>query len=309
MVGLVLVPVVVILGLGIGGVVLRSARNSAAFLVDHPIEERQQLAGSEEHDLGAQLAACGLADRTSEPVELMTADGVRLVGHAFPSSTGAAVIVVHGLRGSAATMLRHAAPLIEGGFGVLLLDLRAHGGSDGRRLTHGHQEMQDLNAAYEYLAGRPDVDAARIGLLGGSMGGSLAILAGAANPGIGAVVAESPYARFDAAAIEGFLGLGSMRSRLVFALAERMIGQAMAPIAPVDRVRDLAPRPLLLLAGGRDGIVPAEAARRIQAAAGSNAELWFEPEVGHLEFPSKVDGYGERVVAFFSTHLPASPPA
>ncbi len=303
MVGLLLVPVVVLLGLGIGGVVCRSARNGAAFLVDHPIEERQQLAGSEEHDLGAQLAACGLAGQPNEPVELTTADGLRLVGHAFPSSNGAAVIVVHGLKGSGASMLAHAAPLIEDGFGVLLLDLRAHGGSDGRRLTHGHQEMLDLAAAYEHVAGRPDVDADRIGMLGGSMGGSLVILAGAANPGVRALVAESPYARFDASAIEGFLGLGSARSRLVFVLAERMIGQEMAAIAPVDRVPGVAPRPLLLLAGGQDRIVPAEAARRIHAAAGSNAELWFEDEVGHLDFPSKADGYGERITAFFTEHL------
>ncbi len=89
----------------------------------------------------------------------------------------------------------------------------------------------------------------------------------------------------------------------MFALAERMIGQEMAPIAAADRVRDLAPRPLLLLAGGRDGIVPAEAAQRSDAAAGSNAELWLEPEVGHLEFPSKADGYGDRVRAFFAQHL------
>ncbi len=300
----VLIPVVAVLGLGIAGLLFRSARAGAAFLVDHPIEERQQLqARSEEHDFAAQMTTCGLADRSSEPVEFVTADGLRLVGHAFPSSNGAAVIVVHGLRGSGASMLAHAAPLIEDGFGVLLLDLRAHGGSDGRRLTHGHQELHDLRAAYEYLVDRPDVDADRVGMLGGSMGGSLAILAGAANPGIRALVADSPYARFDASAIEGFLGLGAARSRLVFVLAERMIGQKMAPIAAVDHVRDLAPRPLLLLAGGQDRIVPAKAAQRIHAAAGSNAELWIEPGVGHLEFPSNADGYGERITRFFSEHL------
>jgi len=303
----VLQPVLVLLvalGSGIGGMLLRSASNGASFLVDSPVEQRRErLANDPDHDLGAQVSAAGLSGRASEPVELATADGLRLVGRYFSSSNGAAVIAIHGLQGSGASMVANAAPLIEAGFGVLLLDLRAHGGSDGERLTHGHREVDDLRVAHDHVAGRPDVGAGRIGMLGGSMGGSLAILAAAANPGVQAVVAESPYARFDAPAIEGFLGLGPWRSRLVFVLAERMIGEAMAPIAAVDRVGHLAPRPLLLLAGGRDGIVPADSARRIHEAAGPNSELWIEPELGHLEFSAKADGYGERVTAFFIEHL------
>lgn len=298
------VMVVLGLGLGFGGFLIRSARQGAAFLVRSPVAERTRLlATSEEHDLDAQLTAAGLTDRPSEPVELTTADGLRLAARYLPSSNGAAVIAVHGLHGSGASMVGHTAPLIEQGFGVLLIDLRAHGASDGVQLTHGHREMDDLRAALDHLAGRADVDAERIGMLGGSMGGSLAILAAAGNPEIRAVVAECPYARFDASAIQGFLGLDPARSRLVFILAERLIGQRMAAVAAVDRVAQLAPRPLLLLAGGRDGIVPADSARRIHEAAGPSSELWVEPELGHLEFPAKADGYAERITGFFSEHL------
>jgi carboxymethylenebutenolidase len=50
--------------------------------------------------------------------------------------------------------------------------------SEARKLKHGLQQdraIGDLKAAFDYLAGRPDVDPKHIGSLGWSMGGGFAV--------------------------------------------------------------------------------------------------------------------------------------
>lgn len=68
--------------------------------------------------------------------------------------------------------------LHDAGYHVLLFDLRNHGESEARiPITYGPLEARDYRGALGYLRGRPDVDDARIGALGCSMGAN-AILYG-----------------------------------------------------------------------------------------------------------------------------------
>ena len=67
--------------------------------------------------------------------------------------------------------------LHDAGFNVLLFDLSNHGES-GRRLplTFGPFEARDFVGAVRYLRTRPDVDGDRIGVVGTSMGGNIALI-------------------------------------------------------------------------------------------------------------------------------------
>ena len=69
---------------------------------------------------------------------------------------------------------------------------RQAGGSDARNRVQlqllDHEEMKEATAALARLRARGDVDAGRIGLVGHSFGGSLAILMAAQDPTIRAVV-------------------------------------------------------------------------------------------------------------------------
>lgn len=62
------------------------------------------------------------------------------------------MIAAHPLKGNRASLLPQAAALAEAGYGVLLLDLRAHGASDGEATSF---EGTDVEAAAAYLAARP----------------------------------------------------------------------------------------------------------------------------------------------------------
>jgi dienelactone hydrolase len=131
-------------------------------------------------------------------VSLETADGVPLIGWYTPSRDGAAIVLLPGSGGTKGSTIDHASALAEHGYGVLALDSRGTGDSGGVAHAWGWKGDQDVAAAIAWLSERPDVDPTRIGLLGLSMGGEIALTAAAARPGIAAVVAEGVSARVPA---------------------------------------------------------------------------------------------------------------
>jgi pimeloyl-ACP methyl ester carboxylesterase len=128
-----------------------------------------------------------------EDVAFKAGDGVGLKGWFVPSGTspGPAIVVVHGwmwnrlgnvagkvpLDDRDVDLLPITRTLHDAGFHVLLFDLRKHGESESGRglLTFGPLEARDFTGAVHYLRSRPDVDGQRIGALGISMGGSIAL--------------------------------------------------------------------------------------------------------------------------------------
>jgi pimeloyl-ACP methyl ester carboxylesterase len=129
-----------------------------------------------------------------EVVSLTSRDGTALAAWFIPGVRREAVLLLHGYGATKREMLHHAAFLNDGGYPVMLLDLRCCGESGGRAVTFGGREREDVAAAVAYLHGRPDVDGERIGVLGLSLGGALALLAAAEFPSVRAVVAESSFA-------------------------------------------------------------------------------------------------------------------
>ena len=121
-----------------------------------------------------------------EDVTLTTSDGLTLKGWYVPSRNGAAVIAFPGRKGPQP----HARMLIRHGYGVLLLDRRGEGESEGDPSTRGWGGARDLHAAVAYLQRRPDVERGRIGGLGLSVGGEMMIEAAASTPGLKAVASE-----------------------------------------------------------------------------------------------------------------------
>ena len=79
------------------------------------------------------------------------------------------------------------------GHSVLLLDLRAHGGSEGRHTTLGGREREDVRAAIARAARAGPRASDGFVLLGVSMGGVAVLRAAAEEADVRAVVAEAPY--------------------------------------------------------------------------------------------------------------------
>ncbi|MBN1485804.1 MAG: alpha/beta fold hydrolase [Chloroflexia bacterium] len=235
----------------------------------------------------------------AERVEFPSRDGLVLFGWFLPGRTRSAIILVHGLGGAAMDMISQAMALAKCGYHIFLFDLRAHGSSDGDTCSGGWNEAQDLLGAVDYLQGRQDVDPDKIAVLGVSLGGRVAIRGAALCPDIRAVIAE---------------GLGPMAlsdhkppttlwrrwvvfplNRLAYALDTFMNGVRPSR-GLLAHVREIAPRPLLLVTTGKG----AEQAfgRMAFEAAGEPRDLLELPQARHAgAFFKQPELYLEKVRA------------
>jgi len=255
--------------------------------------------------IGATPGSVGLEHAA---VEVVTADGVRLAAWYVPSANRAAVVLLHGAGSTRSNVLRHAAVLAEHGYGVLLLDARGHGESDGRAMDFGWWGDADVTAAVDLLAQQPDVDAERIGVVGLSMGGEEAIGASAADERIRAVVAEGATARSagDEAWLSEAYGLrGSLQEGLE-ALQDRVIGlltDAPRPISNREAVeRSGTTRYLLVAASEVSNEV--RTAEDLQQRAPDRVDTWVVEGAGHTEgLEVAPEEWERRVVGFLDDVL------
>jgi uncharacterized protein len=77
------------------------------------------------------------------------------------------------------------------GMAALLFNFRGVGSSEGA-YDHGRGEMEDALAAVSYLSGCDELDRDRLGLMGYSFGGTIALAAGMRDNTVKAVAAVSP---------------------------------------------------------------------------------------------------------------------
>jgi dienelactone hydrolase len=256
------------------------------------------------------LGSATPADRglTYRDVTFPTRDGVRLSGWYVPSRSGAAVALLHGAGSTRSSVLDHAVVLDRHGYGVLLFDARGHGRSGGRAMDFGWYGDEDVAAAVTYLARRPDVDPARIGAVGLSMGGEEAIGAAGSDRRIRAVVAEGATGRTAAdkawlSDVYGWRGcLQEGVEHLTYGLTDLLTGAA-PPASLRASVAAAAPRSVLLIAAG-DVPDEAHAGRYIRGGSPTSVELWVVPGAGHTGGLARAPAaWTRRVTTFLDTAL------
>ena len=256
-------------------------------------ETWQGIARDPERDLGLAY----------EDVEFPADDGTTLRGWWVPAepSSGRALITVHGGASDRRDFLRHVQFLHDASWEVLLFDCREHGLSDnlGRGISVGFRESRDVSSAVTWARGRgADV----IAVLGTSQGGSSAIIAGARDPTIDAVIAENPVA--------SLLGLlrGTIHAQQLW-VPEILIG-LMRDVAvwrigasgrweAIDVVAEVAPRPLLLMHGTADRIVPPRHSELLYDRAREPKRLWRADGADHMRLLNRYPEEDvKRVLAF-----------
>ena len=250
-----------------------------------------------------------------ESVTVQTADGVNLAGWWVPSQNGAAVVLLHGAGSTRTAVLDHAAVLGSHGYGVLLLDARGHGGSEGRGMDFGWYGEWDVAAGLDFLTGQSSVAADRIGVVGLSMGGEAAIGAAGVDSRVTAVVAEGATNRV--AADKAYLAAYGVRGDIqrgidwaTYAVAD-LLSPAPEP-APlrdsvVDAQADGTPTPMLLITAG-DVDTERLAAESLDQAAPDAVNVWTVPAAGHTDGLGTAPAEWQRRVLGFLDDALAVPP-
>jgi dipeptidyl aminopeptidase/acylaminoacyl peptidase len=199
----------------------------------------------------------------------------------------------------------------RGGFSVLVIDLRDHGDStleDGR-FAGGTEEYLDVLGAWDWLQRDRGVPAARIGLLGISLGAATTLIAAGEEPRVAAVWEDSSYADIGVA-IRAELARNGYPSFLEaggVAMARLLSGDDLASLSPLAAVRRLDGRPLFVTHGTADSRLSVDYARDLIAAVeadGGSVGSWIVPGAEHTEamFLDPA-GYERRLVRFFGTSL------
>ena len=244
---------------------------------------------------GELLRANGI---TFEEVALVTEDNVRLSAWYTPPQNGAVILVAHGY-GDKRTEHYHAL-FARHGYGVIAWDFRAHGNSEGEFSSLGYYEVLDAKAALDFALAQPGVE--HVGAWGGSMGAVTMIRATAQYPEIEALVADSPFATLEDE-MDLRVPFPVMRSLIRF-FAERQSGVRVDLVRPVDDIMRISPRPVFLIQGMGDGMVPLNSAERLYEAAGEPRQLWTENDVPHLNmYAFYKTRYTKRVIKFFDEYL------
>src|SRR3712207_406280 len=225
-----------------------------------------------------------------EVVTLTGADGVRLRGWYVRSRNRAAVIALHGTGSSRLGVADHARMLARHGYGVLALDLRGLGESDGRSTSAPWKNDEDMDAAVEWLKARADADPARVGMLGVSHGAEVSLRTAARRNDVRAVVAEGAMggpadARAAGASVPVLAQLGAL-----FALSVLLTGETVT--ADAELVERITPRPQLLISAGRT--TEANANRDFPRCAGASAEHWNLADASHAAARSEERRVGKE---------------
>jgi pimeloyl-ACP methyl ester carboxylesterase len=214
------------------------------------------------------------------------------------------VLLLHGLGSSRATMFARASFLAARGHAVLAIDHRAHGESEGARISFGRDEARDVSAALSWLRAAGH---ARVAVIGFSLGGAAALLA---EPPItvDAIVLEAVYvdirdavhARIAARAGRLLADLSAPLLVQVAALRLAIHPSRFDVLAAAGRIR----APALLIAGERDRRAPVEAMQRLRAALPAARELLVITGADHQDFFAfDREDYAARVGAFLAETL------
>ena len=191
----------------------------------------------------------------SQRVTIRTDDGVTVGATWFEPSQrpASAVVFVHMLHRSRRDWEGAAQRFASDGIGALTFDLRGHGESSGRMSAEGEPGyapmVLDVKAARRYLTQRSDVQQARVGLLGASIGASLAVLEAAADPSVASVALLSPSVDYRGLRIDA-------------------------------AIRKLGARPVLLVASDDDPYA-LRSARELQKSGGGLREILVLKGAGH----------------------------
>lgn len=233
-----------------------------------------------------------------EPFWFDSTDGVRLAGWwiparpPLPGRAAAAepdwgrktVVLCHGLGANKANQLALARDLVLNGYNILSFDFRAHGESGGQLCSFGDRERFDVLGAVRWVRANRPAQSQRLFGLGVSMGGA-ALLAAAADPtaegrAIDAVAVFSTYDRF-ATLAHDVTGkymvppLAWLVRHVGVPVAGAHVGADLAAFSPAAAADRLAPRPLMVVHGRGDHVIPfATGVRLFDRAPHPKVRMW-----------------------------------
>lgn len=222
-----------------------------------------------------------------QKIAIKTPDGLTLSAWIVPSNTDTTfgtVIQLHGISNCKEANFPRAKVLADSGYASLLLDLRAHGESEGQYCTFGYYEKNDVKAVVDTLEarfpGRP------VGIWGASLGGAITLQSLGNDSRFAFGIVESTFDEYPKVVEEYgadyFLGL---RPTWIFHRVMEKSGRiahfdpySVLPVKSAAQIRC----PVLFMHGDKDARIPIEFDKRNYEAVQNPGKKWITvPGAGH----------------------------
>ncbi len=198
-----------------------------------------------------------------QQVELKSRDGIDLAGWYIPATTHSAItaIVCHGLGANKASMWAILRSLHDAEINVLTIDLRAHAESGGQLTTFGATESNDVIGAIDWLRDQHAESSTRIAAIGASLGGAAILSAAAQDQRIDAVVTigtfdSLPQLAKDLSDQHIVPPINYLTRWLALPMASLHAGANLSAVRPGDQIDKIWPRPVMIVHGANDEIIP-----------------------------------------------------
>jgi pimeloyl-ACP methyl ester carboxylesterase len=209
---------------------------------------------------------------------------------ALPAQTNAwtarprgTVVLLHGYALAQFSMMPWALQLAQAGWRCVLVDLRGHGKSGGKRIYYGLRETHDLGQLLDQLAQHGQLQAP-VAAFGESYGAAMALSWEAADPRLRTVVAITPYAGLSNVVLNlrseyaGWLPKPLLRAGL-----KKLPSLLGTTAAELDTTTVLSRHPVraLFVAADGDKLTPAGEVEQLYALAAPGSRLLVVPDSTH----------------------------
>ena len=244
-----------------------------------------------------------------ENIYFQTEDKVQIKGWFLPrADSNKTIILMHGWGMNRGDIFKNTCFLYDLGYNLCYFDFRALGESGGQVSSIGYLEVRDLQAAIKFLKETRSFACEKIGLYGLSMGGMVAICEAAQNPDIVCVAAEASYYSFRKvvsrwAWVHNKVPYFPLMPIVLHYMRKRLTVNP-EKFSPKYNVPKIAPRPIFIIHGRYDNLVPAAQAKLLYKNAGEPKDIWLVPGAKHNKC-AEVGGfeYKQRLGEFFRKYL------
>ncbi|MCJ7842449.1 alpha/beta hydrolase [Lederbergia sp. NSJ-179] len=241
--------------------------------------------------------------------EMTSYDGLKLKAKYIQNenATGKAVILAHGFRNTGDDMGKLAKFYYQEGFNILLPDARGHGESEGNYIGYGWHERLDYVDWIQLLI--DEHGATDILLHGNSMGAATVLMtSGEELPDeVKGIIADSGYSSVKAELKHQLKNIYHLPSfpllDITSGITKIRAGYTFEEASAVKQVKKNT-RPLFIIHGDADDLVPTAMAHELFDAAGGEKELWIVPDAGHTKaFDNVTEQYENRLKEFIDQVL------
>lgn len=247
----------------------------------------------------------------AEPLKLTTEDELSIASWKVEAENPKAIVILlSGIQNPSVTAFwGYSKMLMDHGYSSLLIEMRAHGDSEGDRVSLGMDEYLDVKAGVEYIKSDARYENVPIIVWGTSMGGTTAINSIGEIGEIDGLISCSAYSSWQDVFCDNMVNMGmprfvaEMEKPFVTLYLGFAYGFSKLTINPLSEIQKLNGRPAFIAHSKEDSQVPyASFERIIEKAKGQNVqefvregdehfiiyEEYFEDPIEDKEFSTAV---------------------